>query len=263
MGWASRPLDTPANEVIAIVGTGIAIESIATPRDKLVVRQKCHWPDFMDDSEIKGFDHVPVTEGHEIVGIFDRESGTIRDLSEAMFMASDASLIRFIENADQRRFALLVRESHVMGIVTLADIQKLPVYCVLFSLLMSVEMLLMEWIRKVCQGEPDKWMAYLGDRAKGRIEGYWKRAQQENVALDKLSCASFGDESTAALGLELFSSNERAHASLERLNELRDLVCHGKEIALSLDRALEIPAHVRDALYIQGELDKSLKDLVV
>ena len=52
----------------------------------------------------------------------------------------------------------------------------------------------------------------------------------------------------------LFSSNESASASLERLNELRNLVCHGKEIALTPDRALEIPAHVRDALEIRASL---------
>jgi CBS domain-containing protein len=261
MTWASKPLDTPASEVIAVVRMGITIESIATPRAMLAVRQKCHWPGFMNESELKEFDHVPVTDGDEIVGVFDRESGAVRDLSEAMFMASDASLMSFVENADRRKFALLVRESQIVGIVTLADIQKLPVYCVLFSLLMSVEMLLMEWIRKVCQGDPDKWIAHLNDRAKRRIEDYWEQAQKKNVALDKLSCASFTDELTAARGLGLFSSNERASASLERLNELRDLVCHGKEIALTLDRALEIPAHVRDALDVQGVLDNSLKGL--
>lgn len=261
MTWASKPLDTPASEVIAVVRMGITIESIATPRAQLVVRPKRHWPDFMNESEIEEFDHVPVTQDEEIVGVFDRERGTVRDLSEAMFMASDASLLSFVENADRRKFALLVRESHIVGIVTLSDIQKLPVYCVLYSLLMSVEMLLMEWIRTVCQGDPDKWMAHLDDLAKRQIERYWKRAKQENVALDKLSCASFSDELTAARGLGLFSSNQSASTSLKRLNELRNLVCHGKEIALTLDRALEIPAHVRDALNIQGLLDNCLKAL--
>jgi CBS domain-containing protein len=259
MAWASKTLGTPTNEVIAAVRTGITVESIATPRAMLVVRQRSDSPDFKDDAKLKDFDNVPVIEGDEIVGVYDQESGTLRDLSEAMFMASDASLLSFVENADKRRFAFLVRESQIVGIVTLSDIQKLPVYCVLYSLLMSVEMLLMECIRKECRDNPDKWMTKLNSKSKKSIEDYWKEAQQKNVALDRLSCASFGNELVAAKELGIVSTTDGA--VLEQLNELRDLVCHGKEIALSPARALQIPALVRSALKIQGVLDRKLKGM--
>jgi hypothetical protein len=262
MAWASKPLGTSANEVIAAVRTGITIESIATSRAKLVIFQKCDWRDSKNKPDVKEFDHVPVVEGDQIVAVYDRAHDAIRELSEDMFMAADASLLSFVEKADTRKFALLVREGGIVAIVTLADIQKLPVYCVLYSLLMSVEMLLMELIRKACQGEPDKWMDHLNqdraknDKAKKGIEGYWKVSEEQNVALDKLSCANFEQELTAALGLKLISSQDKG--TLERLNKLRNLVCHGKEIALSAERALEIPAHVRDAVSIQIVLDNYL-----
>src|SRR5580700_544520 len=102
MSWASKPLDTPASEVISVVLKGIKVESIATARSMLVVRQRRDWPGFADESELKSFDHVPVMEGEEIVGVFDRESGTLMELSEHMFMASDASLLSFVEKADRR-----------------------------------------------------------------------------------------------------------------------------------------------------------------
>jgi archaellum biogenesis ATPase FlaH len=177
-----------------------------------------------------------------------------------MIMAADASLLGYLEIADSRQFAFLVRENQIVGIVTLSDIQKLPVYCVLFSLLISVEMLLMECIRAACHDDPDKWMAHLQKGAKDKIEGYWKEAREKNIALlDKLSCASFWQELTAAQGLNLISADE--FATLERLKELRDLVAHGKEIAFTLDHALEIPSRVRDALRIQAELQEKLKRL--
>jgi hypothetical protein len=261
MTWASKTLGTPANEVIAAVRTGITIQSIATPRAKLVMREKGHWPNFKDEAELADFDHVPVTEGDEIVGIYDREEGkTLRDLSESMFMAADASLLGYLEIADSRKFAFLVRESQIVGIVTLSDIQKLPVYCVLFSLLISVEMLLMECIRAACHDDPDKWMAYLDTGAKDKIEWYWRQAQQKNIALlDKLSCASFWNEMIAAQGLGLVTEDE--FATLEGLKELRDSTAHGKEIAFTPDRALEIPARVRDAMEIQAVLQEKLKGL--
>jgi hypothetical protein len=260
MTWASKPLGTPANEVIAAVRTGITIQSIATPRAKLVVREKGHWPNFKDEAELADFDHVPVTKDGEIVGMYEREIGKIRDLSESMFMSVDASLLGYLEIADSRQFAFLVCESQIVGIVTLSDIQKLPVYCVLFSLLISIEMLLMECIRAACHDNADKWMAYLNNKAKANIEKHWKEAREKNIApLDKLSCASFANELTASEGLGFVASDEIV--TLKRLNELRNSIAHGKEIALTPDRALAIPSHVRDALAIQTVLDKTLKGL--
>ena len=78
MSWASKPLSTPATEVIAAVRTGITVESIATPRDMLVVREKSIWPAFTDEPELEEFDYVPVTNANEIVGVFDREHRALR-----------------------------------------------------------------------------------------------------------------------------------------------------------------------------------------
>jgi hypothetical protein len=259
MAWASKALGTPANEVIEAVRTGITVASIATLRAMLVSWQRAHWQDFIDEAKLKDLDHVPVMEGEEIVSLYDREKGSLMNLSKSMFMASDAGLLSFVENADSRRFAFLVHENRIEGIVTLADIQKLPVYCVLYSILMSVEMLLMELIRRACKDDPDKWMTYLNREARKKIEDYWEQAKQKNVALDRLSCASFGNELVASKEMGVVSTADGA--VLEQLNELRDLVCHGKEIALSPARALQIPALVRGALKIQDVLDRKLKGM--
>jgi CBS domain-containing protein len=260
MTWASKTLGTPASEVIAAVRMGITVQSIATPRSDLVLREKDHWPDFVNDAKLADFDHVPVTENDEIVGMYDREKGTLRDLSESMFMAADASLLGYLEIADSRNFAFLVSESRIVGIVTLSDIQKLPVYCVLFSLLISVEMLLMECIRAACHDDPKKWISHLDKKQQEKIEDYWNESQQKNIALlDKLSCASFWHELTAAQGLELITADE--FSTLDRLKELRDSIAHGKEIAFTPDHALEIPARVREASEIQDVLQEKLKGL--
>jgi hypothetical protein len=250
MAWASRPL-TGLSEFMAEVRTWISVESIATSRSELVTRRKCDWPEFREDPKLKEFDSVPVTEHDEIVGIFNRGTGKLMELSEAMFLASDDSLLSFVKDADQRKFAFLVRESHIAGLVTLSDIQKLPVYCVLFNLLMTVEMLVVDWIRAVCLDDPDRWLELLDDRAKARIDSCWRQAQKENVALDRLSCAGFADELNAALQLGLFPAERDIGASLKDLKNLRNMVCHGMDYALTPDSALKIPALVREALRIE------------
>lgn len=259
MRWASQMLGTPPNEVIAAVRTGITVESIATPRSMVQVRERVNWQSIKGAPELTDFDRVPVTEDDQIVGVYDRKSDTLKDLSETMFMASEASLLNFIENADYRQFAFLVRESQIVGIVTLSDIQKLPVYCVLYSLLISVEMLLMELIRMACKDESEKWMNALDKQAKRNIEDHWEKSLQENLALDRLSCASFGNELSAAEYLDLISPDESA--ILKRLKGLRDLVSHGTEIALTPERAFGIPVLVREALQIQVALEERLKGM--
>jgi hypothetical protein len=251
------PLDTPASEVTAAIRTGLTIELIATPRAMMKVRQRSDRQDLKNDPELEDFDFVPIKEGDEIVGVFDREQNRIRDLSEVMLRASDDSLLSFVEYADTRKFALLASDCRVVGIVTLADIQKLPVYCVLFSLLISVEMLLMELIRKACKDDPDKWIKHIkNEKAKKAIEDHWKKSKRDNIGIDMLACASFSDELTAAGGLKLLSTGETE--ILNRLKKLRNDVFHGKEIGLAPDCALKIPSHVRDALRIQDALNKKL-----
>jgi hypothetical protein len=260
MTFASKPLDTCSSQVIAEVRTGITVASIATPRDKLVCRETKRWPGFKDESDIQQFDHVPVTDGEdgEIVGVFDRKKGICRPLSEAMFLASDAGLLSFLEIADRQEFAFLVHQSRIAGLVTISDIQRLPVYCVLFTLLMSVEMLLMEWIRESCQLDPEKWLEKLDRSDQTRINSLWQRAQSKNVALDKLSYANFTQELTAAESLGLFASDPEALTSLRDLIELRNDVCHGKEIAPTLDRAMKVPTYVRKALSVEACLNDAL-----
>ncbi|MCC6474796.1 MAG: hypothetical protein IT514_13740 [Burkholderiales bacterium] len=260
--WASTPLGTSASVFLTAVRSGTPVSLIATPRADLKVRQKARWRGTERDPELADFDQVPLTsrDGVSIEAVFVRGTGLVA-LHEGMFMASDAPLISFLESADQQRFRFLLDDRSISGLVTLSDIQELPVYSVLFGLVIPVEMLLVDWIRKTCGSKQNAWLDLLEKKQRGIVERYWKDANKRNLAIDRLSCASFGQEIQAAQGLGLFEGTETHYAQLKALETLRHQICHAAEIALTPEQALTIPNQVRNAHAMASWLQAEIQDL--
>jgi hypothetical protein len=258
--WASRPLSTPVGHFVGAIRSQVPVRLIATLRANLQCRPQSRSGEIESDPELADFDQVPLTDdaGRHIEAIFVRGMGIV-PLREDMFMASNASLLSFLESVDRQRFRLLVDHDDVAGLVTLSDIQKLPVYAVLFSLVIAIEMLLLEWIRKTCRGDDAAWLAHLTRTQRGIIEGHWKKAVEKNVAIDRLSCASFGQEITAAAGLGLFRDANDWADKVQALEELRHQVCHAVAFAPTPELALTIPLYVRDAQEVVGWLQEQVE----
>ena len=259
--WASPILGTSAGDFLASIRSEIPVALIATPRAGFKTQIKSAWKRIHSDPNLADFDQIPLTDTKEnlIEAVFVRGTGLV-ELREDMFMASDAPLISFLETADQQRFRLLVKDGSVSGMATLSDVQKLPVYSVLFSIVLAVEMLLMDWIRKACGTNEHAWLDHLHSGQRGTIEKHWNEALKKNLAIDRLSCASFGHEIRAAAGLGLFSGNDERHRSIKELEVLRNQICHATEFALVFEHALKIPRHVREAQFgatwLQAQIER-------
>lgn len=119
---------------------------------------------------------------------------------------------------------------------------------------------LRDWIRKSCGVYEDRWLDHLDKRQRGVVEKHWKNVVKENLAIDRLSCASFGQEMRAAVGLGLFKGDEPRHRNLAALEALRHKVCHAADFAPTPEHALTIPSHVRDAqataAWLQAQIEK-------
>lgn len=246
--WARPVVDGGGRSALAAAQALGPVAMIATPREALQCCPSSGWRSIARAPTLADFDQVPLTadSSDRIVGVFVRGEGR-RPLTADMFMAADAPLLAFVESADTQRFRLLVEGGAVVGMVTLSDLQRLPVYSLLFSLLIAVEVLLMEWIRGACGGRPDAWLRHLEGRQRRTIEQHWKRAAANNVAIDRLSCASFSHEIAAARGLGLFAAEPKRERELQDLKELRDRICHAIEVAPTAEHALQIPQQARKA----------------
>jgi hypothetical protein len=259
--WASRVVDTKDGHFLQAIRSQGPVTLIATPRSALRCRPAPSWRRIENDSALADFDQIPLTsrDGRRIESVFVRGEGRA-PLNADMFMAADAPLLSFVESADRQRFRFLLADGEVAGLVTLSDLQRLPVYALLFGLVIAVEVLLMDWIRKVCGAAADAWLEDLNAKQRGTIERHWKAAQRSNVAIDRLSCATFGQEIDAAIGLGLFMRDDESHQRLCALKTLRDQICHAAEVAPTPEYALKIPAHVRDAQRLAEWLQRASEE---
>lgn len=246
--WASPLLDSEGRLALEAARALGPVRMIATPRHMLQCRPESEWKTIAGDKTLDAFDQVPLTglDSQRIEAMFMRGDGRIPLVAD-MFMSADAPLLDFVETADTKRYRLLVAGGDVVGMVTLADLQRLPVYSLLFTLLIAVEVLLMEWIRAACRGHEDAWMQHLHLKQRKVIERNWKEADTNNLAMDRLSCASFGHEIAAARGLGLFAPEEGRETDLLSLKQLRDHVYHAIEVAPTPEHALTLPARARAA----------------
>jgi predicted transcriptional regulator len=139
---------------------GLTVNLINTPRDDLEVcrTDMVVGPD-LEHNTYRNFDFLPVFEGDEIVGLLDRVQALTRKsdhgrpvkevmapLGEPNLIAARAGVRDFIRSADTAPARLVIDGTRVSGIVTIADLQKLPVRVALFSLITHLELLITEYV---------------------------------------------------------------------------------------------------------------------
>jgi len=246
--WAARTVDQSAEHYLAAVRSQGPVALIATPRAQVQCRPQSAWASIEGDAALADFDHVPLTDeaGQSITRVYVRGAGPV-ELTEGMFMSAGAPLIDFLATADEQRFRLLVDGGSVTGLVTLSDAQKLPVYPLLFGLLIAVELLLVDWLRQACGDQPNAWLEHLNPQQRGVIEKHWQDALKRDLAIDKLALASFSHEIQAAAAMGLFVGHELQLVEIKGLKDLRNLVCHAAEFAPNPEQALRIPPLARSA----------------
>ncbi len=253
--WASAPNDMSAEAFLRSVEAQGSVSLIATPWASVKTEIARDWRSIEHDPAMADFDQVPLISPKDakIEAIYIRGRGRVF-LDSGMFMAADAPLIAFVEDADRQRFRLLLSGNEIIGLVTLSDLQKLPVYALIFGMVIAAELLLMDSIRQKCRQNPDHWLTYLSKHQRDRIERYWEQAVGHNTAIDRVSYASLTDEIRVALHLGMFERNGVIHQQLQDLVPLRNKVCHAMEVAPNPEQAMRISASVRDALSLIRQL---------
>jgi hypothetical protein len=156
----------------------------------------------------------------------------MRPLDEEMLVSADAGIMTFLEEAEHKSYRLVLRKDHIDGIVTIADLQRLPVRALLFLLVAHVELLLAENIRRLADAD-STWLATLSPARRDSIERTWQALNKGNMAIDRLSASQFSDKKEALLRLlELPDlSRKQAHQQLEQIEKMRNEVVHTVEYA--------------------------------
>ncbi len=258
--WAAPPLAVDTAEVLASIERGVTVTLIATFEPELFCcQQDDRIHDILINCELKTFDYLPVRGEERIVGLLPLlqlraekiDHGQVVDqmmpLDERHLISGDVGILTFIEQAEEQPCWLVFRGTKIDGIVTLSDLQKLPIRPALFLLITHLELLMGEVLRRRFQ-KSDEWMETLSSGRKTKVREKWDQLNEENLAIDLISASDFCDKRTALLasGSPMISRNGDTK-ELKAIEKLRDSLAHSSDFALTQSNAFNTVSVVKSA----------------
>lgn len=242
----------------------LPVHLIATPRKDF---RMCRHDESIEDvleRNIERFDHFPVirhgrNHKNHIVGLIELtnlEMGKVYQgkvekymspLSEENLIAAETGILDFVKSADTQPCRLLVTATGIEGLVSISDLQQLPVRAALFALITHVEMIMAEVIRRQFTTDT-AWIDKVQQDARSKLENRIKKARKNNNEVDPLHMTLFSDKINIILSLVSFS--KKTDTLKNDLNELRDLrnkLAHANEYAADRRSARRICIVVQKA----------------
>lgn len=255
-------------DVLDQVQSGLTVSMIMTPRDRLLIcRSKDLVVDVMDRNTDR-FSYLPVVaEGDKFIGLFhahnffdlaapDTPIGDDYELfSEDLMIGSDASIYEFVLEADSRPTRLVVSGNRVAGLISISDLQQLPVRASLFTLLTALEMAMSRRIEAKWPDESERWKALLSGKRRSDLQSKVEQAKQADVYVSDIVLTQLCDKATVLRKANLLDGSSK---SLKRnfrvVEELRNSLAHSNFYAETPEAAYDLCEAVRVILGIKTEL---------
>jgi hypothetical protein len=245
--------------VLETFKAGLTVGLIATPREDF---ETCRAGDeiavALERSREDDYDFLPVTAGNsgKIIGLIEllpfrrkvKPLGTVEEimdpLSEENLIGADASILTFVRNADSQRCRLVISGPEIGGLVSLSDLQQLPVRAALFGMVTHLEMVMKEWIQR--KFSRDEWRQFLSPDRNAKLNERMKQAKGVFID-DPLLYTEFGDKTTI-INKSLDpgeKSRKTAKKNFEQIRSLRDDLAHANKYAATREAATEVCKTVR------------------
>ena len=264
--WANRD-DTGTGDVFHALHAGLTVELIATKLPQLMTCAPDEPLSVVKARNTEPYDFLPVLAPGDggrdrIVGLFHAAKvfdetpadGRIEQhyapLSEDCLIGADTSILNFVMDADEMPCRLVISGARIVGLVSLSDLQKLPVRAALFALITGFEIAMFEAIKRECPNDDD-WKRYLSDGRRDKINEEIEQSHQGDGFVNELLFSQFCDKSEILLkGFQL----PRSKTSLRGIQKLRDSLAHANEYAASPEQARNVCAVVRNLLALREKI---------
>lgn len=179
-------------------------------------------------------------------------TGECRDVELNDLVSSDLPLSKAIGVLARRPFALVLTGDRVTAVATRADLNRLPVRVMLFTMMTHAEMLLAEAI--LLEFESDGWLEQLPRLQQDKIENLQRDKIREDADTRLIDCASLAHKCevaarTPALRKLLGCSTRRGfEAERRKFVRLRNRLMHHQGVAFSSEKGTAPEDILRDAL---------------
>jgi len=270
--WAN-PGD-PGPDVLERVQRNLTVDMIMAPRDDLETCRCDEIASTIEARNTENFSYLPVVdETGRILGLycaarwFDSNApkepigNDFVPFSEDIVIGADANIIDFVKTADQQQTRLVVSGDRVAGLVSLSDLQQLPVRAALFTLITRLEIAMAQRIENEWHGDnPGGWLQLLSDERQRRILEAIGKAKQEDGFVSEIAFSQLADKATIIRKRRLVPGSGSGLArDFNAIRKLRDGIAHANNYAESPEAACRACATVRTILRIKNELSSTIR----
>ena len=264
--WARRAdVGLPALERVQ---RGLTVKSIMTPR---TLWMDCRRDDNMRELMSRNaarYSFLPVLDEEDrILGLYraeewfdrkppDQPIGTeFVPFSETLVVGADATIIEFLTSAHEQPTKLVVSGHRVAGLVSLSDLQQLPVRAALFTLVTSLEIVMADWIEAQWPDEPESWLDLLSQGRREKVREKMEDFKNSDSFVNEVLCTEFADKCTIIrLQAPLPAGRRRMQREFSAIRKLRDRLAHASHFAQSPQEALKVCCVTRRILEIRQHL---------
>ena len=265
MTWATN--HDASLEILRRVQGSLTVDLIMVPRSSFAT---CSADDTAAQVKVRNtdqFSYFPVTDGNDsILGLYHAERWFTSEapetqigddftrLSEDIVIGADASIFDFITQADIHPTNLVVSGNQIAGLVSLSDLQQLPVRAAFFALVTSLEMAMALRMRCEWQNDPNGWLDLLSDDQKKKIEKEFKKSVKRNTNIDKITSSSLSQKETVVLAKNFLSNRHDWPERFKKFRDLRNDLAHAKPYADTVAKAKALCGLVRDMISAKEQL---------
>ncbi|MYF10475.1 MAG: hypothetical protein F4229_05750 [Gammaproteobacteria bacterium] len=241
---------------------------IMTERNSLAT---CHPSDHVASLVAKNVDQfsfVPVVRDGKICGLYNAErwfeeippadarvEGDFDALTEDQVIGGEASILEFVLSAISQPARLVVSGGEIVGMVCLADLQKLPVRAALFGLVTALEMVMAERIQATCHEDSGEWLGLLSPGRRRKLKEKVVSLRKSDSFVSEILATEFADKADIIVKLSVLEgSKTKVREQLRDIEKLRNSLAHASPFGTTRDAAEKVPHTVEAISRIIGEL---------
>ncbi|MCY3859117.1 MAG: hypothetical protein OXG25_09455 [Gammaproteobacteria bacterium] len=199
---------------------------------------------------------------NQLFGEMNTPIGKVGDhfepLTEDHLIGSNAHILEFIRSLFERPMRLVASGSGIEGLVSLADLQKLPARTALFSVVTGLELAMADRIGDAWKDCPNGWLSLLSDDRREAVEKRIAQAKQRDTFVNEIAYTQLADKATIVRKSKfLRGSNRELNNAFTAIGDLRNNLAHANDYAATESAAYEVSNTVNVMLRIVRELQTS------
>ena len=214
------------------------------------------------------FNFLPVVdEAERFLGLYRAERWFSEDaphepigddfepFSEDHVIGADASIIDFVMTAHERPTRLVVSGDRVAGLVSLSDLQHLPVRVAIFTLITSLEIAMAKRITEWHHDDATWWLELLSNTRREKISEEIQTAKEKDGLVSEIVFTQLSDKAAIICKERLVSgSGTQLRRDFKEICKLRNDIAHANYYA-------ETPEAARQACEVVKKI-RQFQDLL-